>query len=466
MAEKMWGDEEFWGLGYDWDPDWVLTEKQIALRAKLIDLCENEMRANAKRSDDELLYPRRNFDILAENGFLSLTVPEEYGGLGENHVAFAMVCETLARYGCASTAMCYVMHIGAVSTIMLRATPELIEKYIRPLNDGKIGTLSYSDPETGSHFWYPVSSGAEKTENGFKVRKKASWTTSGGFADFYVIQTTSPDFTGYDDLSVFVVDGDAVKAQPALWDALGLRGNQSGPIEVDNLEIPADQVVGPLGDGAASNDEAVDPFFLIGSSAVWSGIAMGAIDIAKRHTTRKRHVDVGLRVADYPTIQDYVGECLMDTNSCRLFTISVAQAFDKATDDNTRKIEVGETARADYLHWAWQIKFEAAKNAANVVDKMLHACGGSAYKRDMEMERYLRDAKAGWVMGPTNEVLRQFVGKAVLLGFESLDYWNQSYNNRAVENEVKKLDSDGKRELAAQLLEQADKDAAGEPAKA
>ena len=58
----------------------------------------------------------------------------------------------------------------------------------------------------------------------------------------------------------------------------------------------------------------------------------------------------------------------------------------------------------------------------------------------MELERYLRDAKAGWVMGPTNEVLRQFVGKAVLLGFDALDYWNQTYNRRVVENEVKKLD--------------------------
>jgi hypothetical protein len=73
----------------------------------------------------------------------------------------------------------------------------------------------------------------------------------------------------------------------------------------------------------------------------------------------------------------------------------------------------------------------------------------------MELERYVRDAKAGWVMGPTNEVLRQFVGKAVLLGFESLDYWNQSYNRRAVENEVKKLDADGKRELAEKLMAEA-----------
>src|SRR5205807_3147221 len=152
-------------------------------------------------------------------------------GLGENHVAYAMTCETIARYGCASTAMCYVMHMGAVNAIMLRATDALIEKYIKPLNSGKIGTLSYSDPETGSHFWYPISSGAERSNGGYNVRKKASWTTSGGFADFYVVQTTSRDFSGYDDLSVFVIDGEHTKAQSSSSYALGLCGNQSCPFE-------------------------------------------------------------------------------------------------------------------------------------------------------------------------------------------------------------------------------------------
>src|SRR3954463_8540266 len=302
--EKMWGGEPFWGLSYDWDPDWVLTDRQKELRETLIGLCERAMRANAKRSADELLYPRRNLELMGEHGFLALTVPEEYGGLGENHVAFSMVCETISRYGCASTAMCYVMHMAAVQTLMLRPTPELVDRYIRPLNSGKLGTLSYSDPETGSHFWYPISSGAERPESGgFKVRKKASWTTPGGFADFYVVQTTSPDFSGYDDLSVFVIDGDQVQAKPSSWDALGLRGNQSGPIEVPEVDVPAENLIGPIGDGAASNDESVDPWFLVGSSSVWNGLAMGAIDIAKRQTTRKKHVDVGLRVADYPTIQ-------------------------------------------------------------------------------------------------------------------------------------------------------------------
>ena len=84
-----------------------------------------------------------------------------------------------------------------------------------------------------------------------------------------------------------MIDGDDVKAQPSLWDALGLRGNQSGPIQVEDIEVPGTQIVGPVGDGANSNDEAVDPWFLIGSSSVWNGIALGAIDIAKR-TRRAR----------------------------------------------------------------------------------------------------------------------------------------------------------------------------------
>lgn len=449
---KQWGGEPFWGLGSEWDLDWVLDDEQRRLRDTLIELCECEMRANAKRFDDNLEYPRRNFELLAEHGFLSLTVPKEYGGLGQNHVMFSVVCETIARYGCASTAMCYVMHSGAVNTIMLRPTDYLIDTYIRPLNtECKIGTLSYSDPETGSHFWYPISSGAERADGGYNVRKKASWTTSAGFADFYVLQTTSPDFDGYNDLSVFVVDRDAAKAKPELWDALGLRGNQSGSLDVNGF-VPDSQLIGPVGDGAESNDESVDPWFLIGSSSVWNGISLGALDIAKRHTTRKKHVDVGLRVCDYPTIQDYVGECLIDTNTCRAFVLQVAQALDSVTANNTVRLEPGTTARAQFLHWAWQIKFSAAKNVAHVGDKMLHACGGSGYKRDMELERYLRDGKAGWVMGPTNEVLRQFVGKAVLLGFDSLDYWNQSINQRAVDNEVKKMDAGGKRALAERLL--------------
>jgi alkylation response protein AidB-like acyl-CoA dehydrogenase len=460
MSTKQWGEEEFWGLGYEWDPQWMLTPKQKELQAKLINLCRTTLRPNAIESDKKLIFPRKNFEALATLNLLSLIVPKELGGLGENHRTLAMVVETIARYGCASTAMCYVMHTGAVGSALFRShNSKPIQDIMRRLDkDVLIGSQSYSDPETGSHFWYPVSSKAEKVPGGWKIFKKASWTTSSGFADWYIVQTTSPNFNGnYSDLSCWLLYKDEIKAEPLKWNGLGMRGNQSGTLFVDNVTIPEDRAVGPVGDGGKSNDECVDPIFLLISSACWNGIAMGMIDIVKRHTTTKELADVGLRIADYATIQDYVGEAIIDTNNCRAFDFLMAQALDDVTNNCDWSIHKDLTAmpRSQFLHWLWQIKFSSAKNAAHVSDKMLHACGGTGYKPELEIERYLRDAKAGWVMGPTNECLRQFVGKASLLGFPSLDYWSQSVNERVLKAEIKKLDKAGKKKLAEQLLSEA-----------
>jgi len=469
MTTKSWGSEAFWGLDYNFDPQWVLTPAQQELQAKIINLCATTLRPNAVESDVNLVYPRKNFEALASLGLLSLLVPQKWGGLGENHTCAAMVVEAIARYGCPSTAMCYTMHLGATAAALFRAEHNLeLQQVLQRLDrDVFIGTLSYSDPETGSHFWYPVSSKAEKVANGWQVTKNASWTTSAGFADWYIVQTTSPEFNGnYSDLSCFLIYADEVQANPAQWDALGLRGNQSGTLLVDNVTIPPERMVGFKGDGAASNDETVDPFFLMCSSACWNGIALGAIDIAKCHTTQKKHVDVGMRVADYPTIQDYFGEAIMETNASRNFVFSIAKMMDNITNQCDWSIHQDITAmpRSAYLHWYWQIKFIAAKNVAHVCDKMLHACGGTGFKKELGIERYLRDGKAGWVMGPTNEVLRQFVGKLALLGIDSLDYWNQHVNERVLHNEINKLNLEDKKELVATLLAQvADEEAKNTP---
>jgi alkylation response protein AidB-like acyl-CoA dehydrogenase len=238
---------------------------------------------------------------------------------------------------------------------------------------------------------------------------------------------------------------------------MGMRGNQSGPIAIDNVEVPHNRIVGAPGDGARSNDEALDPIGLLMFASTYNGISLAAIDVAKKQTTRKTHADVGMRVCDYPTIQDYVGEAIMDTQASRLYALSCAQILDKATNNcdwTMHENDPNLMPRSQYLTWTWQAKFIACKNVYNVVDKMLQACGGTGYKRDLGIERLVRDGKAGWIMGPTNEVLRQFIGKGALLGFESLDYWNQSVNERVLNNEIKKLDAAGKKKLIQQLSNQ------------
>ncbi|XP_037076144.1 probable acyl-CoA dehydrogenase [Pollicipes pollicipes] len=88
-------------------------------------------------------------------GLLGAIVPKELGGLGENHVCTAMVVETLARYGCPSTAMVYTMHVAAVSTLLFRYhnNPTIQDVLHRLDKDRLVGTLSFSDPATGGHFW-------------------------------------------------------------------------------------------------------------------------------------------------------------------------------------------------------------------------------------------------------------------------------------------------------------------------
>ena len=310
------------GLDPMFNPDWFLTDEQLGLLERLREICDETIRPLAAENDRTLHLPAQE---PRGAGPGRVPGPDAAQGVGRprpepRHVR--RVTETIARYGDASCAMCYVMHIGAVEALKLRATDYTDREVPEEGARGLLGTLSYSDPETGSHFWYPIASGARRADGGFEVLKKASWTTSAGFADFYVLQTTSPDYNGdYSNLSVFVVDAADIQAKPEEWDAMGLRGNQSGSLLLDWKFVPEQQLVGPVGDGANSNDESVDPNFLIGSSGTWNGISLGAIDIAIRHTTRKTHKDVGLRVCDYPTIQDAVGEAIMDTNASRAMVV-------------------------------------------------------------------------------------------------------------------------------------------------
>ncbi|CAL4065939.1 unnamed protein product, partial [Meganyctiphanes norvegica] len=463
---KAWGRSEFWGLSADYDPEWILTEEHKQLRDKLMDLCKKKIRPHAIHCDRTYEYPRESLNAMAELGLLGLIVPKELGGLGQDHVCSAMVCETLARYGCPSTAMVYTMHLGALSALLLRYhnNPGAQDLLRRLDKDKLVGTLANSDPATGGHFWSPMSSKVKfLSEDQIQLLRYGSWVTSAGHADFYLIQTISPNFSGdYSKLCWFLVYQDEVRASTDDWNALGMHGNQSGPLIVEG-KFSTDRMIGPDGDGGLSNVESVSPYFLINSSACWNGISLACMDVAKKHVTRKAHADVGMRVCDYPTIQDYFGESMCSTNMSRALLFMIAQALDDCTNQNDWSLysDLTFVSRSKYLHWLFQCKLAAAKNVSQVTDTMLHSCGGSAYKTELGLERLLRDGKAGWLMAPSNEVLCQIVGKTVLMGMDAVDLWEQRCNERSLHHELKKMSLNERRKLAKKLLEDADAEEGG-----
>src|SRR5438045_8755989 len=105
------------GLDPMFQPDWFFTDEQLRLLERLKEICEETIRPLAAENDRTLTFPRKSLEALAPDGFLGLMLPKEWGGLGQNHVMYAAVTETIARHGDASCAMCYVMHIGAVEPV-------------------------------------------------------------------------------------------------------------------------------------------------------------------------------------------------------------------------------------------------------------------------------------------------------------------------------------------------------------
>lgn len=458
---KMWGNNIFWGLGFDFDPQWSLTKNQIEIQNNLIKICKEVIRPNAIECDKNFTFPKKSFSALSDLRLLGLIIPKELGGLGENHTCAAMVVETISRYGCPSTAMCYVMHLAALSTLLIHSQHNpTFKALLGRINDEiLIGTIAYSDPTTGSHAWYPLASKAEKTSSGWKIFKKASWVTSSGFADWYIVQTTSHDFQGdYSKLSCYLLFKNEVVSNPAAWNGLGMRGNQSGPLEVNGVEIANDRLIGQPGEAIKTNNESPDIFYLLCSSACWNGVSMGLIDLGTKHTTNKKHEDVGNRVADYPSIQDYYGEVIAETNCCRMNCFYLAETLDKKTENcNWKLYEKGNFyPKSQFMTWFWQLKFSCTKNVSYTSDKILHSCGGSAYKPEIEIERYLRDSKAGWIMAPTNEVLRQLIGKLALLGPEAIDSWNKVVNEKILKNEINKMDKLQLRQYGEYLIKKSE----------
>jgi alkylation response protein AidB-like acyl-CoA dehydrogenase len=458
---KLWGSEPYFGLGYDFDPVWFLSPEQRELQVEIIDACERVLRPLAVECDRTGDYPRASVDELGRLRLLAMIAPEKYGCRAENHVGVLMATEAIARYGCPSTAVIFMMHLVAGGGLVFRAhgNDEIQELLRRMDGEALVGTASYTDPETGGHFWYPKTSGAERVDGGWHVRKKAAWTTSSGFASWYLTQTTSPDFSGdYSDLSVFLLYPDEVKANPGVWDAMGMRANQSGPVEIDAV-IPENRIVGGPGDGARSNDEAIDPLAFLMYAGLYNGLAMACLDVARRHALRTTHAQYGRRIADYATAQDAYGRAVCEAQASRMFAYGLAQRMDEATnggDWTMYERDRDAAPRTAFTAWGLEAKVLAAGLSSRIGDEMLQLCGGRGYMRAGEIERLTRDAKAGWVMAPSNEVSRQIIGRWALLGADSVDWWNQHVDERALRNELGKLDAAGKKSLIAELQAELD----------
>ncbi|ADJ47493.1 acyl-CoA dehydrogenase [Amycolatopsis mediterranei S699] len=349
---------------------------------------------DAEEVDRTGTFPRASISALGSAGLLGLLSSPEDGGAGAGLDAAAVVIERLAR-ACGSTAMVVLMHYAASAVVDAHGSPEAK----RAIASGRhLTTLAFSESGSRSHFWAPLST-AKAEDDKVLLDARKSWVTSAGEADSYVWSSKPLGDSGAMTLWLVPADTPGLEVH-GRFDGLGLRGNASTPITATSAEIPADARLGPDGAGLDIALTTALPRFLVLNAAFSLGVMEALVAAAADHLTGTRLEHLGESLADQPARRAQFASLRTRTDEVRAFLGDTLTAL--------------ATERPDAMLRVLQVKLVAAEAAAEVADGVMRLCGGSAFRKDLGIERRFRDALAARVMAPTTEALQDFVGRAAL----------------------------------------------------
>lgn len=360
---------------------------------RLHDVIDAEVEPNAAHVDADGAFPRANIDALKGAGLLGIVSAESVGGEGLGPSAATAVVTDLARH-CSSTAMIVCMHYAA--TAVIEALGSLDTR--RAIAENRhLSTLAFSELGSRSHFWAPLSSA---TADGDSVVLDAhkSWVTSAGEADSYVWSSQPLASEGASTLWFVPSDTPGLKID-APFNGLGLRGNGSSPVSATGSVIPGTSMLGSDGGGFDLMIGTVLPWFNLMNSAMSVGLMDAAVTRSATHltSTRLEHLD----------------QTLADNAVNRLHLAHAKVRADQAAALLAQAVVAVEDAADDAMLRVLETKVSAGDAAIEVTDLCMRVCGGSAFRKEVGVERLFRDARAAAVMAPTSDTLYDFIAKAI-----------------------------------------------------
>lgn len=355
----------------------------------------------AEAEDREARWPAEAMRALADSRLTALLAPRSLGGHGEGMVGLAAICEILAQES-ASTALCFGMHCVGTAVIAAKATDEQKTRYLEPIARGEhVTTLAVSEPGSGAFFFYPETHIARRGE-GYEISGAKSFVTNAGHADSYVLSTGA--VTGAPDQGAFscvLVDRDT----PGMewrddWRGMGMRANDSRTLRLNDVQVPRGNLLGEEGDQLWYMFEVIAPYFLMAMAGTYLGLAQAAFEEARKHVSTRRYAHTGELLGAAPVVSHRLGEMWMVLEATRQLIYSAA--------------ERGDAGAPDMLTAILACKAAAGDTSVHVANEAMTLCGGVAYRENSRLSRILRDSRASHVMAPTTDLLKTWLGRALI----------------------------------------------------
>ncbi|MFE7615953.1 acyl-CoA dehydrogenase family protein [Streptomyces sp. NPDC057496] len=373
-----------------------LSEEQEAVRRLAEDFVAREVSPHVVEWDRAEDVDRSIVGKLGSVGFLGLTVPEEYGGSGGDHLAYCLVTEELGR-GDSSVRGIVSVSLGLVAkTIAAWGDEEQKRHWLPRLTAGEaIGCFGLTEPGTGSDAGN-LTTRAVRDGDSYVIDGTKMFITNGTWADVVLLFARTGGAPGHRGISAFLVPADAPGlTRRAIHGKLGLRGQATAELVLEGVRVPASALLGPEGKGFSVAMSALAKGRM-SVAAGCVGIARAALDAAVGHAGEREQF--GRPIAGHQLVQELISDIAVDVDAARLLTWRVADLVDRGEDFATA---------------ASKAKLFASEAAVRAANNALQVFGGYGYIDEYPVGKLLRDARVMTLYEGTSQIQKLIIGRAL-----------------------------------------------------
>jgi alkylation response protein AidB-like acyl-CoA dehydrogenase len=376
-----------------------IERERAMVRAAAQKTAQRIVQPRAAKIDASGEFPWDLVEAFGKQGYLSLLLPESYGGTDGDVTSFCIVVEEFAKV-CGSSSLLILSQGLGTLPILLGGNPSQKDIYFTEISEkNRLAAFALREPE-GELEPSSIKTMAEKQANGYLINGRKGFVTHGSLAKFYSVFAATEPERGAEGISVFVVE----EGTPGLLfgkkeEKIGMRGSVTVDVIFEDCRISQENRLGGEGEGwKIARDTMNMSRPVIGAQAV--GIAQGALDFAVRYANER--IQFGKPISSFQAIQFMISDMATRVEAARALVYKAASEIDGKRKD-TEKISAIS-------------KYFASEIAMQVTTDAVQILGGYGYMKEYPVERMMRDAKVTQIYEEANQIQRWVVAQELLKG--------------------------------------------------